>query len=80
MHKRYLRISDLATSPGRAGLLPVTGATIWRWVADGHFPAPVKLSPGVTAWPIEEFEAWQQRVAGTSPATRRGTISAKGLL
>ena len=70
MQRKYYRVRDLATVPGRDGLLPVTPATIWRWVAKGAFPAPVRLSAGVTAWPAEAVEQWQQRQHdGATPAT-----------
>ncbi|UUZ49505.1 AlpA family phage regulatory protein [Massilia sp. B-10] len=33
-------------------------ATLWRWVAAGTFPKPVKLSPGVTAWDNDDLDAY----------------------
>lgn len=65
--QRYFRIRELATTPsrdnkpGRTGRLPVAPATIWRWVKLGQFPRPVHLSGGVTAWPTELVEAWEQK-------------------
>lgn len=41
----YLRLNQIVP-----GLLPVSRATWWRWVAQGQAPKPVKLSPGCTAW------------------------------
>ncbi len=32
------------------GFIPVSPATIWRWVRSGVFPRPIRLSPGVTVW------------------------------
>ena len=61
MQRRYIRIRELASVPGRDGLLPVAPATVWRWVKLGTFPQPVRLSGGVTAWPAEAVEAWQQQ-------------------
>jgi len=55
---RFIRISGLATTNGRPGLLPVSPATIWRWCSKGIFPKPRKLSERVTAWPLAEVEAW----------------------
>ncbi len=37
---------------------PFSSATLWRKVKSGDFPAPVKLSPGVTAWRCEDVHAW----------------------
>lgn len=39
-------------------LIPVSSATWWRWVKSGDAPKPVQLSPGVTAWNIEELREW----------------------
>ncbi len=41
-----------------AGVLPFSAATLWRKVKNHTFPAPVKLSAGVTAWKAEEVRAW----------------------
>lgn len=68
MQRKYFRIRELASVPGREGLLPVTPATVWRWVANGTFPAPLRLSKGVTAWPAEAIEEWQ-RTRGSAAAT-----------
>jgi prophage regulatory protein len=39
-------------------IVPVSAATLWRWVKAGKFPAPVKLSERVTAWSVESVRAW----------------------
>lgn len=36
---------------------------VWRWVKSGNFPAPVKLSPGCTRWPVERIESWENERA-----------------
>lgn len=43
---------------GNAPLVPVSHATLWRWVRDGKFPKPVKLSANVTAWRAADVQAW----------------------
>ena len=51
------------TIPARAavpGIVPFSSATLWRKVKDGTFPAPVKLSEGVTAWAVESLRDWMQ--------------------
>lgn len=70
MQRKYYRMRELASVPGRDGMLPVTPATVWRWVAAGSFPQPVRLGPGVTAWPADAVDAWLQRQAGLSHAPR----------
>ena len=49
----YLRLKD----GGKR--VPVAKSTIWLWVSDGKFPAPVKLSDRVTAWPVSSIERWE---------------------
>lgn len=39
-------------------IVPVGSSTLWRWVAAGTFPAPVKLSERVTAWRSADVQAW----------------------
>lgn len=43
---------------GAPGLVPLSKSTIWRRVAAGTFPKPVKLSERVTAWRAEDIRAW----------------------
>lgn len=50
---KYLRLAQLVP-----GIVPVSPATIWRWVKAGEFPAPIKLAERVTAWKLEEVLAW----------------------
>jgi predicted DNA-binding transcriptional regulator AlpA len=58
MARTYIRINDLATVSGREGLLPASPATIWRKVKEGSFPKPVKLGERITAWHMDDIEAW----------------------
>ena len=46
--------------PERQGLLPMGETTIWDKVRSGEFPTPVKLTERITAWRIEDIEAWMQ--------------------
>ena len=55
---RYMRISQMASTTGKPGRYPLSAATIWRWVKLGMFPAPVRLGPQVTAWKVEDLDAW----------------------
>lgn len=50
----YLRQPQVLTA------VPVSDATLWRWIKQKKFPAPVKLGPGVTAWRADEVLAWAQ--------------------
>jgi prophage regulatory protein len=42
-------------------ILPISSATLWRFVSDGRFPAPYKLSPRITAWRIDEVITWAEK-------------------
>lgn len=48
----WMSIPDVAADLG------VSDVTLWRWIRQGRFPRPVKLSPGITRIPREAFDAW----------------------
>jgi predicted DNA-binding transcriptional regulator AlpA len=58
MSKRVYRLLQLVGNKEKHGLLPVSGATIWRWVRDGRFPKPFKLGAATTVWDAAEVEAF----------------------
>lgn len=58
MSQQVIRISELASTPAKPGKLPVSPATIWRWVREGRFPKPFKLSDSVTVWDVAEVDAF----------------------
>jgi predicted DNA-binding transcriptional regulator AlpA len=58
MSPRIIRIAEIASTPKKAGILPVSPATIWRWVRDGKFPQPFKLGASVTGWSADEINAF----------------------
>ena len=39
-------------------IIPINRSTLWRWVKDGSFPSPIKLSAGVTVWNCNQVYAW----------------------
>lgn len=51
-------IRIIKARPERKGLLPMGETTIWDKVRSGEFPAPIKLTERITAWRIEDIEAW----------------------
>lgn len=51
----YLRLRQLI---GEGGLLPISRSTLYCWVADGKFPAPIKLNPRVSVWRRSEILAF----------------------
>ena len=48
----FLRESDVLE------LIPISRTTLWRWVRQGTFPRPVKLSNAVTVWKAGKVQAW----------------------
>jgi prophage regulatory protein len=64
MSQRVMRVAEIATTKSKRGLLPVSPATIWRWVRENKFPAPYKLSEGVTVWDAAAVEAFMAERAG----------------
>lgn len=68
MSKRVIRVSDIATTKDKEGIIPASPATIWRWAREGKFPKPFKLGPSVTVWDAAEVEAFiaAQRAGGAA--------------
>lgn len=48
----FIREADLRK------IVPIGATTLWRWVREGKFPKPVKLSERVTAWRAEDVREW----------------------
>jgi len=56
MNMRYLKDRLVAARYG------VSRATIWRWVSEGIFPAPVKLTKGCTRWRESDLLMWEEAI------------------
>ena len=66
----FIRESQLVQSPKRPdnpAPLPFSAPTLWRKVAAGTFPKPIKLSERVTCWNVGQVRAWM-----TAQATAQG--------
>jgi predicted DNA-binding transcriptional regulator AlpA len=48
----FVRLSQFL---GRGRVLPIGRSTWWAGVKTGKYPQPVKLSAGITAWPVESI-------------------------
>jgi len=48
----------ISARPASKGILGVGKTTLWRWVKEGFFPQPIKLSEGVTVWRLSEVQSW----------------------
>ena len=66
--KRWLRldeiVGDRSASPPIEPIIPVSKSTIYRLVAAGKFPAPVKPLPSISLWSSKEInlalKSWGQ--------------------
>lgn len=62
---------------GRSPLLDFSPATLWRMVARGDFPKPLKLGKNITAWRVGEVRAWLAaqgaQTAGTATVSTHPT-------
>lgn len=52
------KTKNINARPASRGLIGVSDKTIWQWVKQGQFPAPIKLSDGVTVWRMSEVLEW----------------------
>ena len=62
----FVRESQLVQNPKRPipnPLLPFSSSTLWREVRNKKFPAPVKLTKGVTAWRVSDIRGYLQKVS-----------------
>ena len=67
--QRVYRLSSLATTKDqngniKEGKIPVSPATVWRWVSQGHFPAPFKLGKNTTVWDADAVDKWLEAQRG----------------
>ena len=50
-------IGDPYANPPITPIIPVCKSTWWAGVKAGRYPKPVKLSPRVTVWRVEDIRA-----------------------
>ena len=49
---RLLKLSEVRT------IVPYSNASIYRMIADGDFPAPLKLGKNRSAWRLSDIRHW----------------------
>ncbi len=54
----HLPTSGLGRAKDILPFLPMSKTTLWEWSKDGRFPAPIKLSPTMTAWSYAQVHQW----------------------
>ena len=58
LHTKSLPPQGMSRATQLLPFLPFGSTTLWAWSRDGRFPAPVKLSPTMTAWHNADVIAW----------------------
>jgi hypothetical protein len=57
----FLRLSQIIgnpkANPPQFPIIPVGRTTWWAGVKSGRYPKPIKLSPRVTVWRVEDISA-----------------------
>ena len=43
-------------------VLPYSATTIWRKCRKGEFPAPIKMSAGITAWKVGDIRKYLEAI------------------
>ena len=43
-------------------VLNVSKSDLWEGIKTGKYPAPVRISPRVTAWRVSDVEAWAAKL------------------
>lgn len=60
IQEEFLRMKDLANRPNSKGLIGVSSQTLWRWIQQNQFPAPIRLSSNISVWRMSEVQAWMK--------------------
>jgi predicted DNA-binding transcriptional regulator AlpA len=57
---------DPKTRRRTAAIVPVSQATVYRWVSAGQFPAPIRLGSNTVVWRGSDVNSWieSRRSAG----------------
>ena len=58
LHVKYLPPQGMSRASQLIPFLPFGTSTLWAWSRDGRFPAPIKLSPTMTAWRNADVIEW----------------------
>ena len=57
---QYFRLFSVCARYG------LSRSTLYAWIKQGRFPAPVKLGPRASAWALADLERWEceRRISG----------------
>ena len=51
----YQIVGNPKAEPPIPAIIPVAKSTWWQGIKSGRFPQPIKLSPRVTVWKVEDI-------------------------
>ena len=54
------KTKNVSARPASKGMVGVSDKTIWQWIKNGEFPAPIKLSDSVTVWRLSDVQTWMK--------------------
>lgn len=60
---------ELITIENLAEILEVSKSTIRRWVSEGNFPPPIRVSEGVHRWDMVDVNIWLEKKKGNNNGT-----------
>lgn len=60
-HYKHLPPQGMSRASQLLPFVPFSKTTLFTWSKDGRFPAPIKLSPTMTAWRNSEVIEWLAR-------------------
>lgn len=63
---KFLRLPEVIERTG------LSRSTIYRGIAEGWFPGPVKIGPRISAWPDTEIDALQRSKIAQRDGVERG--------
>ncbi|MGE6327839.1 helix-turn-helix transcriptional regulator [Psychrobacter pacificensis] len=66
LHIKYLPPQGMSRASQLIPFLPFGSSTLWAWSRDGRFPAPIKLSPTITAWRNADVIEWLESHTSTT--------------
>ena len=64
MTRTFISTRDLVSTPSRKGLLPISRATLQRWLHKGKFLQPHALSSNTFVWDLDEVLLWIEQSKG----------------
>ncbi|WP_252094083.1 helix-turn-helix transcriptional regulator [Rhizobium skierniewicense] len=62
----YLTLKEVTTN------IKVATSTLYRWIADGKVPKPVRLGENCVRWRVADVKAWQESRQSGEPFKKAG--------